>query len=67
MRAKEITLEAALAREDWDGAARCLLAGVARALRGVPPDSLEGLLEILSRRNDVPGKARQQRPPKESH
>lgn len=67
MRVKEITLAAALAREDWDGAARCLLVGMVRALRELPPDSLEGLLEILSGRNDAPGKARRQRTPKESH
>lgn len=47
-----------LAREDWEGAARYLLVGVARALDKLPPDSLEGLLDVLSGRNDGPRKRR---------
>ncbi len=45
-----------LARKDWEGAARLLLVGVARALEKVPPDSLEGLLDVLGGRKDGPGK-----------
>lgn len=44
---EQTVLAQALARQDWGGAARYLLVGVARTLEKVPADSLEGLLDIL--------------------
>ena len=50
---EETLLAQALAREDWDSAARCLLVGMARALEKLPPDSLDGLLDVIDGREDA--------------
>ncbi|GEM_PF-6950442 len=61
----ETLLAQALAREDFDSAARCLLIGMARALEKMPADSLEGLLDVITGRKDGP-QARQRKPAKKS-
>ncbi|MDO8691232.1 MAG: hypothetical protein Q7R39_14695 [Dehalococcoidia bacterium] len=61
----ETPLAQALAREDFDSAARCLLAGVARALEKLPPDSLEGMLDAITGRKDGP-EARRRKAAKKS-
>lgn len=38
----------AIARERWDLAALCLVAGVVRAAEELPPDAIEALLELLA-------------------
>lgn len=63
---EETLLARALAQEDWERAARCLLVGVARALEKLPPDSLEGLLDILGGRKDGPRKGRRKKSRKEA-
>ncbi len=45
-------LDEALAREDYDVAARLLLVAVLRALAKMPPDSLEGLLDTVAGRKN---------------
>ena len=40
-------LEIAIERRDWETAALCLLLGVARAARALPPGALEEMIELL--------------------
>ena len=42
------TLAIAIERRQWELAALCLLLGVTRAAAALPPDAVEGLLEVLS-------------------
>ncbi|HEU4760129.1 MAG TPA: hypothetical protein VFT91_09140 [Dehalococcoidia bacterium] len=41
------TLAEAIEARQWELAALCLLLGVTRAAAALPPDALEGLLEVL--------------------
>lgn len=41
-------LAGAIERRDWDAAALCLLWGVARAARTLPPGGIEALLQLLT-------------------
>ena len=41
------TLTIAIERQQWELAALCLLLGVPRAAAALPPDAVEGLLEVL--------------------
>ncbi len=41
------TLAEAIEGRQWELAALCLLVGVTRAAAALPPDALEGLLEVL--------------------
>ena len=41
------TLAIAIERQQWELAALCLLLGVARVAAALPPDAVEGLLEVL--------------------
>ena len=41
-------LTIAIERRQWEIAALCLLLGVSRAAAALPPDAVEGLLEVLS-------------------
>ena len=41
------TLAVAIERQQWELAALCLLLGVTRAAAALPPDALEGLIEVL--------------------
>ncbi|MBI2913819.1 MAG: hypothetical protein HYY03_07855 [Chloroflexi bacterium] len=40
-------LAVAIERQQWELAAVCLLLGVTRAAAALPPDALEGLIEVL--------------------
>lgn len=42
------TLAAAIDKKRWEVAALCLLVGVAEAAAALPPDAVEGLLEVLA-------------------
>ena len=49
------TLAIAIERQQWELAAVCLLLGVTRAAAALPPEAVEGLVEVL-------GEARHRRP-----
>jgi hypothetical protein len=42
------TLAAAIEKKQWNLAALLLLLGVAEAAEALPPDAVEGLLEVLA-------------------
>jgi hypothetical protein len=42
------TLAAAIRGKRWELAALCLLLGVTEAAAALPPDAVEGLLEVLA-------------------
>ncbi len=42
------TLAVAVRRKQWELAALCLLVGVAEAAAALPPEAVEGLLEVLA-------------------
>ena len=42
------TLAVAIRNKRWEVAALCLLVGVAEAAAVLPPDAVEGLLEVLA-------------------
>ena len=42
------TLATALARQDWELAALCLLLGVTRAAAALPPETIDALIEALA-------------------
>ena len=42
------TLTIAIERREWETAALCLLLGITRAAAALPPDAVEGLLEVLA-------------------
>jgi hypothetical protein len=42
------TLAVAIERKQWELASLCLLVGVVEAAAALPPDAVEGLLEVLS-------------------
>ena len=57
-------LTLAIERRQWEIAALCLLLGVARAAAALPPDAVEGLLEVLTAppgRREQPGGPRGRR------
>ena len=41
-------LAVAIQRREWELASLCLLMGVAEAAAALPPDAVEGLLEVLA-------------------
>ena len=41
------TLAVAIERKQWELASLCLLVGVVEAAAALPPDAVEGLLEVL--------------------
>ena len=41
-------LAVAIQRREWELASLCLLVGVAEAAASLPPDAVEGLLEVLA-------------------
>jgi hypothetical protein len=41
-------LEVAIQQENWEAAALCLLLGAVRAVRRIPPETLEEMIELLS-------------------
>ena len=42
------TLAMAIQRREWELAALCLLLGVTEAAAALPPDAVDGLLEVLA-------------------
>ncbi len=50
------TLAVAIERKQWELASLCLLVGVVEAAAALPPDAVEGLLEVLAglEAEDVP-------------
>ena len=42
------TLALAIEKKEWELAALCLLLGVTEAAAALPPDGVEGLLEVLA-------------------
>jgi hypothetical protein len=42
------TLAVAIERKQWELASLCLLMGVVEAAAALPPDAVEGLLEVLA-------------------
>ncbi len=42
------TLAVAIRNQRWEVAALCLLVGVAEAAAALPPDAVEGLLDVLA-------------------
>ena len=42
------TLAVAIERKQWELASLCLLVGVVEAAAALPPDAVEGLLEVLA-------------------
>ena len=42
------TLAVAIERKQWELVSLCLLAGVMEAAAALPPDAVEGLLEVLA-------------------
>jgi hypothetical protein len=42
------TLALAIERKQWDLAALCLLLGLTEAAAKLPPEAIEGLLEVLA-------------------
>lgn len=46
------TLAAAIERKQWELASLCLLMGVVEAAAALPPDTMEGLLEVLAGMED---------------
>ena len=48
MKRSRSLLAAAIEREDWEAAALCLLLGVTRAARKLPPETVEEMIELLA-------------------
>ena len=48
MKRRQSLLALAIEREDWDAAAVVLLYGVTEAMKRVPPEALEEMIELLS-------------------
>ena len=45
-------LATAITQQRWDIAALCLLLGLAQALSKLPPDAIEGVLDVLDSEHD---------------
>ena len=59
------TLALAIERKQWELAALCLLLGLTEAAATLPPDAIEGLLEVLAAEGESPrrrGRPRRDRP-----
>jgi len=58
------TLAVAIERKQWELAALCLLLGLTEAAAKLPPDAIEGLLEVLAAEHQTPrAKGRSRRGP----
>jgi len=55
------TLAAAIERNQWELAALCLLLGLTEAAAKLPPETIEGLLEVLSAEQQAPRPKRRSR------
>jgi hypothetical protein len=52
------TLAAAIERKEWELASLFLLLGVTEAAAALPPDAIEGLLEVLAGLEEEDGRRR---------
>lgn len=52
------TLAAAIERKDWELASLLLLLGVTEAAAALPPEAVEGLLEVLAGLEEENGRPR---------
>ena len=59
-------LATAIAEERWDVAALCLVLGVARAARALPPDTVDALVELLAAEPERPSHRAPASPPRRS-
>jgi len=58
------TLAVAIERKHWELAALCLLLGLTEAAAKLPPEAIEGLLEVLAAEHQAPrAKGRSRRGP----
>jgi len=58
------TLAVAIERKHWELAALCLLLGLTGAAAKLPPEAIEGLLEVLAAEHHAPrAKGRSRRGP----
>jgi len=58
------TLAVAIERKHWELAALCLLLGLTEAAAKLPPETMEGLLEVLAAEHPAPrAKGRPRRGP----
>ena len=48
------TLAVAIERKHWELAALCLLLGLTEAAAKLPPEAIEGLLEVLAAEHQAP-------------
>ena len=48
------TLAMAIERKHWELAALCLLLGLTEAAAKLPPEAIEGLLEVLAAEHQAP-------------
>jgi hypothetical protein len=48
------TLAVAIERKHWELAALCLLLGLTEAAAKLPPEAIDGLLEVLAAEHQVP-------------
>ena len=48
------TLAVAIERKHWELAALCLLLGLTEAAAKLPPEAIEGLLEVLTAEHQAP-------------
>ena len=55
------TLAVAIERKQWELAALCLLLGLTEAAAKLPPDAIEGLLEVLVAEGSPPTRKRRPR------
>ncbi|MBI4295086.1 MAG: hypothetical protein HY669_02855 [Chloroflexi bacterium] len=55
-RARASLLAKAIQGERWELVALCLLLGLTRALAHIPPDAIEGVLDVLEGDRDDQGK-----------
>ena len=53
-------LAVAIKRREWELASLCLLMGVAEAAAALPPDAVEGLLEVLAGLEDEDDRSHRQ-------
>lgn len=52
------TLAVAIERKQWELVSLCLLVGVVEAAAALPPDAVEGLLEVLAGLEDEDARPR---------
>jgi len=61
MKQPQSVLAAAIERQDWEAAAVCLLLGVARKARTLPPGAIDEVIEALAAIDERPARRRKTR------